>query len=565
MDSAAAVPVDRPLLALLIRVKMRSLWNRVVKAAAEAPIRVSLGAFLVALIWLGLFELFWIVFRQIDQSTPLEATVAIPLIYNLFFATMMIMLAFSNAIIVHGMLFSRQEAEYLLSAPIRPRDLVAVKFFESLLLASWSLILLGLPLMMAMAQRTEDDWFCVLFLAFFVCFIPIPASLGLLFAWLTARFFPRNALRAAAFALGGVLVVAVIWCMRAIRMREMATDVWLRSFLQRVSFVESAFLPNNWIARGIDHALNHRLTEALMYLAVTAANALFLSWVVVWLVSHHFGAAYDRASTGGGGGRRDPVDASGGICGRVFFYLPLPLRLIAAKDLRTFFRDPVQYSQLLILFSLIILYLTNMPTLQRELGHSMYALVIPLLNLCATCLILATFTCRFVFPLVSLEGRQLWFIGLLPLSRGRILRAKFAFAMTVTLLVTCAAIAYGAMMLNMPLVWTGIHLVTTVAICFGLCGLAVGVGARMPMFDQPNAARIANGLGGTVNLIASLTLTTCVITAVGIATWHSRNIHPEQVPAVGDLILCGSAAGISVCCGLLALQMGEAHFNKVEV
>jgi ABC-2 type transport system permease protein len=564
MSSPALTPAAGSLIGLLLRVKVRSLWNRTVQATAEAPIRVSVAALLIALIWLGLYGLFWMVFDQIDRATPLEATVAIPLVYNFFFAAMLVMLAFSNAIIVHGALFGKHEAEYLLAAPVSPRDLVTVKFIESLILASWSLILLGLPLMMAMADRAMDEVFYVLFLAFFICFIPIPGALGLLLAWLTARFLPRKALRGAAVIGAMVVAAALIWLLRSLRMGEQVTDAWLRSFLGRMSFVESAFLPNNWVAKGIDHALHNQLEDALMYLAVTASNALFLSWIVIRLVARCFDPAYDRASVGISSGWRKPADALGGFCGLVFSYLSRPLRLIAAKDLRTFLRDPLQWSQLLILFALIMLYLTNMPTLQLQLANSGWALVIPLLNLCATSLILATFTCRFVFPLVSLEGRQLWLIGLLPVPKGMILRAKFAFAMTVTLLVTCAATAYGAMMLEMSLIWSCIHLIITVSICFGLCGLAVGIGARIPMFDQPNAARIANGFGGTINLISSLALTTVVLTAVGLATWRSRYLPDHELPAAGDLILCGSVAAISIVIGYGALQMGEAHFNRAE-
>ena len=85
-----------------------------------------------------------------------------------------------------------------------------------------------------------------------------------------------------------------------------------------------------------------------------------------------------------------------------------------AERLRTFVRDPAQWSQLTILFGLLVLYLANMPTLRLEFAASGWFLFIPFLNLCAVSLILATFTCRFVFPLVSLEGHQMWLLGVLP-------------------------------------------------------------------------------------------------------------------------------------------------------
>jgi len=356
---------------------------------------------LVGFVWLGLYFLFAGVFLQINR-TPLEATVAMPMVFNFFFLAMLAMLTLSNAIIAYSALFSRPEAVYLLTAPLTPRDVVTLKYLESLALSSWSLVLLGLPLMMAMADEAGETVFYVLFIAFFLSFIPIPGALGLLLAWCAARFFPRRAVRWVVL-LGAIAAAAlVVMGIRTMQVGDAQAELWLRRFLARMSFVESVFLPNNWVASGIDHAVYRRFSESLLYLGVTLANAMFLSWLAVMIVSGYFDKAYDRASAGRSANRRPASPASGGHAGLVFCYLPRPLRLVAAKDLRTFFRDPLQWSQLVILFGLLALYLTNMPTLRLEFGATNWFLAIPFLNLCAVSLILATFTCRFVFPLVSL-------------------------------------------------------------------------------------------------------------------------------------------------------------------
>lgn len=561
MTDVADPRLNRSRLGLLLRVKARSMRNLVVQTTAEAPVRVSVAFALTVLIWIGLYTLFRLVFRQFDDRTRLETTVAIPLIFNFFFVAMLAMLTFSNAIIAHGALFSRREAEYLLASPLSPRDLVTVKYLESLVFSSWSLILLGMPLMMAMAERADDPVFYVVFIAFFVVFIPIPGALGLMLAWLAAQFFPRRLMRAAVAIIALGLLVSLVVGIRSLKMEEMS-ETWLRTFLNRMSFVEHALLPNAWVSRGIDYALNDQAGLAFQYLVVTAANAIFWSWLAILIVSRHFSRAYDRATAGHNAGRRPASSAAGGVCGLLFLYLPLRLRLIAAKDLRTFLRDPLQWSQLVILFGLIILYLTNMPHLDLTVGGPQ--LLIPFLNLCAISLILATFTCRFVFPLVSLEGQQLWLIGLLPMSRGRILLAKFAFAMTVTLFVTLGSTVLAIVMLDLGLVWSFIHLATTISVCFGLCGLAVGLGARLPMFNQTNAARIANGMGGTANLLASLTLVTIVLTAVGYGTWHARELPPGSTVPASLLLPCFVAWVIAVAGGMVALVVGARHFSRVE-
>lgn len=559
----------QPLIGLLLRVKMRSLMNRVRQAADEAPLRLFVAVVLVAVIWAGLYSLFHEIFRQINR-TPLEATVAIPLVFNFFFVAMLALLTFSNAIISYGGLFGSDEAGYLLAAPLTPSDVVTLKYLESLLMASWSLILLGFPMVTAMATGTrtlaaDQPYFYLLFPAFFLAFIPIPAALGLLMAYVGARYVPRSVIRVLSVAAGALIAVFMIWGLRSVQIGDAATETWLREFLARMSFVQASLLPNQWVAAGIDHALHGKISTSCLYLGVTAANAWFLSWIAVRVVSGGFSAAHDRATAGRDVSRRSASQASGGLSGRVFFYLPLPLRLIAAKDLRTFFRDPLQWSQLVILFGLLVLYLTNMPTLRVSFSGSRWFLIIPFLNLCAVSLILATFTCRFVFPLVSLEGQKLWLISLLPTQRRHILYAKFAFAMTITLLVAIGAMTLAAFMLQLDAVWAVIHLAVTVAICFGLCGFSVGIGARLPMFKQKNVARIASGLGGTTNLLASIALVSVVLGTVGYATWRTAELERDALPDAASLSLCAGAILLNLVAGTLALRVGAAHFERAEV
>jgi len=49
-----------------------------------------------------------------------------------------------------------------------------------------------------------------------------------------------------------------------------------------------------------------------------------------------------------------------------------------------------------------------------------------------------------------------------------------------------------------------LQFLTMGVLCFGLSGIAVGLGARFPDVKESDASRIAAGVGGTLNLVASL-------------------------------------------------------------
>ena len=104
---------------------------------------------------------------------------------------------------------------------------------------------------------------------------------------------------------------------------------------------------------------------------------------------------------------------------RVFFFLPNPIRLLILKDLRTFRRDPAQWSQFLIFFGLLAFYFVNIRRLSYDVQKPYWRNLISFLNLSVTALILSTFTSRFIFPLLSLEGRNFWVLGCSRSSESR--------------------------------------------------------------------------------------------------------------------------------------------------
>ncbi|HUU84282.1 MAG TPA: hypothetical protein VM243_12335 [Phycisphaerae bacterium] len=562
-ERAAAAPGLR----LLIGLKLSVLRNLLRQAVDEAPLKVAVSVGFVALIWLGLYTLFVEIFYSL-QTSLLERAVVMPVMFNIFFLALLILLTLSNAVIAYGSLFSGREPGFLLATPVPPIHLVTVKYLESLFFASWALILLGLPLMLAVANSEEEPAsFYPLFLAFFLFFVPIPGALGMLLAYVAARFAPRGS-RGVLLAVGVlVLAAAALWSLQLVHIGE-TTPRYAKVFFERMEFVEAALLPSTWVARGIERALHSDHSRALGYLTVTLANAVFASWLAVTLSARGFSRAYDRATTGSSRTRNaEPANRSNaeGLCERIFFYLPARLRFLAAKDLRTFLRDPLQWSQLAILFGLMALYLLNLPRFYTDLLETSWGTLVPFLNLCAVTLILATFTSRFVFPLVSLEGHQLWLIGLLPLPRRRILIAKFAYAFTITAIVSVTVIVLAAVSLHMHPGWALLNVVVILGVCVGLCGLAVGLGARLPMFGQLNPGRIANGFGGTINLIASVTLVVGVLTGMAVVAAHARGTGPTRPPDPTSVAAVLAIAALPLAVGLGALRLGGRHFEQLEV
>ena len=84
----------------------------------------------------------------------------------------------------------------------------------------------------------------------------------------------------------------------------------------------------------------------------------------------------------------------------------------------------MQWSQFLIFFGLLGLYFLNVDRFnnpQRDISYVTWINMVSFLNLAVVGLILSTFTTRFIYPMISLEGHCFWILGLLPMQRDTVL------------------------------------------------------------------------------------------------------------------------------------------------
>lgn len=554
---------------ILARYRTRQLRNALDQQLRDAPVRTFVVLVLLVVIWVALYGLLNTIFYQVGRW-ELLAIVANKQIFVHFFLVLAVMLAFSNAILAFGSLFGRDEAAHLLSMPAHPRQVLCIKWLEGMLLSSWSFLLLGVPLMLAVARNSTVEWYYYpLFIGHFLGFVLIPATFGLIVAWVVAMWVPRRPLTVAlwiifiALAIGG----GYLW---RFSHQQVEAEQWLHLLFQEMSLAKSKFLPSTWTAEGIVAAIERRVDDSLVYLLVVLGNAAFFSWLTINLLGRTWAEAYSRARQGRIRTEIREGWFTAGLCTALFFYLPARLRIIMLKDLRGFTRDATQWTQMAIMFGLLVIYALNLKRLPVDINNPSIKGLIAFLNLTTISLILATFTSRFVYPLLSLESQQLWLLGLLPTSRTTMLLVKFLFALTVTVLSGVGVMGLAVTMLDMPIQWGDFNILICFGICIGLSGLSVGLGARFPVLGQRNPARIASGLGGTINLIASMLFVSIIMATVIMV--GVRELQSIDASTISPLVTLAPhtwriAAGLllfSLATAAWALWIGARNFERLE-
>ena len=540
-----------------------------------ARLRVSLLILLSALFWGSLFGLLHEAFTFVDS---LHAEV-ISLLFNAFFSSLMVMLVFSTGILLYSGLYTTPEARLLLTLPVRSETIFSHKFQEAFWFSSWGFILLGSPMLTAYGVVRQAPWpYYLLLLPFMVAFVAIPATLGGIVCLALVAWMPRLRLHAVSIALGATLVamIGLAWMALATPRADAMSAAWFEQVFSRLSITEQRMLPSWWLSSGIieaaarakDGSVARHQAEALRYLAVLVSNALMVQLVGRWVAGklHRLGASQLVSEVPTRRKRRmswfdEFLSRAGTDRGR-------PLRLLIVKDLRIFRRDISQWSQFVIFFGLLGLYFWNVRAFNYQ--HS-YAAMIGFLNLAVVGLILSTFTTRFVFPMISLEGRRFWILGLLPVNRDQIVWSKFLFSFVGGIVPCCILVLLSDTMLGVGPELIAIHEVCCVVLCAGLSGIAVGIGARMPDLRETSPSKIASGFGGTLSLVISslFIIAVVLVTAIPVHLRFAaaeRGIDPARWLGTDRVVALGLA--VAVLLGVAAtvgpMLLGLRAFRRLE-
>ncbi len=547
----------------LLWVRRRIIWNVLRTVGQHSRLKMLSIAVLGGSIWFGLYVFPYYGFRWAVQLLR-EGSIS-DMLVSLFFFLLTVMLVFSNAVIAYAALFRSDEARFLRSSPYSGGTVFLYKLVESLAFSSWAFFLLGMPIMLAYGTHKAAPWYYyIAVFIFFSGFVLIPAGVGALIALVIptlVRPWMRRLLVWAAVLLAlAALVTGPVYVWATASRANFFTATTL---LRRISFSHSVYWPSSWISRGLSICAGGPgaggLADAFYYFGLMASNSLMVCLVAYVVANRAYNGAWNRVhsmSQRARSRRAGPVSWGGPAS---------PMFHLLVKDLKTFVRDPVQWTQCAVLFGLLGLYILNLRNLRYPSSQVMWRNLTTFLNLASICLVLATLTTRFVFPMFSLEGQRFWVLGLVPIDRRCVLWSKFLFSVTASLVVTELLMITSDLMLGEPGAMILLHVVTVGMISVGLSGMAVGLSALYPNLREASPAKIVSGFGGTLNLILSLLYVSVVVAveAIPVCFWttgaisHSRMVF-GLLAAVGVIVVLSAVAcGVPMWLGSKALARME--------
>ncbi|NWF57558.1 MAG: hypothetical protein HXY45_22490, partial [Syntrophaceae bacterium] len=252
--------------------------------------------------------------------------------------------------------------------------------------------------------------------------------------------------------------------------------------------------------------------------------------------------------------------------------LPPPPRALVMKDWKTFFRDTSQWSQLILLLALVVVYLYNfsvLPLDQTPMSSFFLKNLVSFLNLGLAGFVLSAVAGRFIFPGVSQEGFSFWIIRSSPVPLRTFLWSKFWTGLVPLLLLAEALIFLSNWLLKATPFLMILSALTIFFMTFGIVGLAVGLGALYPRFKLENAARMAWGFGGAFFMILSMTF---IGALVALEAWpvyalFMAGVQHRPLSLLEWMGVLGSFCGAAILIGtatFLPMKLGLKNLQNMD-
>ncbi len=518
--------------------------------------------------WTAVFGIAFRVLRYIRHVEDIGNLLAAKVL-GIILVSFLSILVLSNIITALSTFFLAKDLDFLVAAPIDWRRFYLAKLGETVVHSSWMVALLVIPILTAYGiVYSGGPLFPFICVAAFAPFLLLPAVAGTIVTVALVNVFPARRAREllGLIAIGGVGLLVLM--LRLIRPERLARPEGFRNFVDYLAVLRtptSPYLPSEWTASMIMNWLL-RVADArpIALLWAAALGALAIGALVHRTLYH---SGFSKAQEGA---ERRITRKLRGPISVVLTSLPPAKRELILKDLRLFFRDNTQWSQLILLAVLLMVYLFNIKSLPIHSGERLpFALitVISFLNLGLAGFVLAAVAARFVFPGISLEGRQMWLLRSSPLDPVALLWSKYWMG-TIPLLVLALAITVLTnRLLEVGTFMMAVSIGTIVLYTLAASALALSFGVFYPQFGTENAAQIPTSYGGVVYMMASLTLLAVIIMieAVPVATRLRAAQFGLEETGSSELVLSGLAV-VAVCVSatIVPLRLSQRRLELME-
>lgn len=502
---------------LLISPRILAIRNRFIRSTTKERKKTWIMTFVGLFFWVAMFVLsarVLIYFQSVEVIGDLLAYRLFSMVFLTFFS----LLIFSNIITALSNLYLSSDLELCHATPAAIEEVFLSRSLFTLMDSSWMVIVFGIPIMMAYAYVYRPA------LGFYIdlshmglAMVIITASIGILVTMVLTIVFPAHRTRDIVVLLAMVLIIALYLLFRFLRPERLVDPDAFFSIMHYMGALEapdSAYLPTHWITETLwDHLKRSPGKRHLFQIVLLWSSAMALVVINIWMAEALYFKGFSKSQEA-----KRRIKGSNKVLDLFKKIMVRPvgddLTSVMDKEIRTFFRDNTQWSQLLLIGALVVVYLYNFSVLPLDKSPIRIEFLqneIAFLNMGLAGFVLAAVCVRFIFPAISSEGEAFWIIRSSPLSMKRFLWGKYLFYVPPMLILTEILIISTNYLLDVTPFMMVLSSVTMFLAVFGIVALGIGFGALYPNFRYENIAQVSTSFGGVMYMMFSVLFLAIII------------------------------------------------------
>ncbi len=537
--------MDTRFLLNIYRIRIGAFISQIRSRVSSRRLEVSVSLFII----IGMTAGSYFLFHRGAEFLLKQGEIGSLLLHRMFYlgwSIILYLLIISNIITSFSTLYRSREISYLMTLPVTHLGIFRIRFWENLLYSSWALLILGFPLTLAygkMQGLTPADLALVVLVGL-LPFLIIATATGLLIVlvmvWLSRWFRMRVIV---SMVLGFSMIL--LWAYFKVSQSELPVlgDVGnfraIDRYILNLSRAPFPMIPSQWFSELVKMLASGNWRELAFYWGLLTTTALAMMEISGHVAKKLYFTTY-QIMEGGGKRKERTGPAPSSLTYRRFQWIPAAVRGVVMKDTLQFIRTPQQWIQFLLFGFFIGIYLVNLSRVDIKINLMLpfWRNLVYVFNFGFSGYILAALTVRFVFPLISLEGRGFWIIRTAPFPLGRLFWEKFWMSFIVFFTLAQIVALVSNHYLQQGLAVSLLSTLFLMLMSATLISISLGLGAVYAQFHEQNPMKISSGAGGIINIVVSLFYVGLMVAAlVGIIFFREQPDSGSKITLITIFVI----------------------------
>ncbi len=480
------------------------------------------------------------------QTFELFGEILIAKLMALIFFIFFLFLILSNVNSIVKWFLTKEDLPFLLTSPVSSTTIFFTRSLEALVESSWAFVAFSIPVLIAYYAALFR--FRPLFLLSLLLLVPyalIPYGIAFLLVIILSRFLSPAMIRRTFSFLLILLAGALVVTFRAIEIEKFTrpeTFAYLYDYMKYLSLPAHPLLPIYPFIETVVFLAKGQGQQVWVDLGFLFTTAAGLATIAYWASEAFYFDCYRNARIAHQTIKTDYLS-------KLFFFLPSRSRNFVLKEVKSVQRDPKEWSQVILIFALIFVYVYNFKSFPRDrtmLPTVFLESLLSFLNMGLLTFVVSAISVRFIYPSFQLEGRPFWLILTSPVDVKELYNRKLAFFVPAILILSLSLNGLSNLYIAPPpfLHYLSFGYIALVSIACPVICLYFGI-RHLNLRERPNPY---GGFGGIVSMLIIFAYTAF---SLGLLGWSSYGVLLRHL--AGTAVPRGLIVRFTASCVLLLL------------